>query len=289
MLKKLKKIPHYARKLSKEAYALDILRLVRHVKPKHWLIAFAAYADRRSTAVEMTHQLGMQDIQLLLKILPYREQRLAKNFYLWRYGNRTFCATYMQFIGIYAEYLSGLFDNLYECEWENKAVLDIGGFVGDSALYFLEKGASQVIIYEPLAENVVSLKYNLQPFTNKISIHQQAVAKEEGVLNLSSNTPGGSLGFGMEKGSYQIQCEGTTWKHILKQHRIDIAKIDCEGGEQYLVDVPATDLQAISYWIIETHSPEIDAQVRKKFQESGFDLIKEVTLTPLVRLLHFKK
>jgi FkbM family methyltransferase len=289
MLQKLKKIPSYAFKLAKEKNFLEIASLIRHVKPKHLLIALAAYVDKRSTAVELHHNLGMQDILFFLKILSYRGQRLRKDFYLWNYGKRCFCATYMQFIGLNNEYLSGQFDNLYAYDWKDKVVLDIGGFVGDSALYFLDKGAHHVIIYEPLPENIFALNYNLHSYKDKISIHQKAVSKKEGLLTLSSNTPAGSPEFGMEKGRYQISCIGITLKQILNKHRVDVAKIDCEGGEAYIIDIPKSDLQAIPYWIVETHSLLIEIKVRQKFKREGFSVLTEITLNPRVKLLHFKK
>jgi FkbM family methyltransferase len=289
MLQKLKKMPRYAAKAIQQANISDVFQLLTHVKMKHWLIALAAYVDKRSASVEMKHQLGMQDIHLLLNILPYRRKRLENNFFLWEHGNKRFCATHLQFIGLYLEYFSGQFDKIYAFDWKDKVVLDVGGFIGDSALYILEKGAKQVIIYEPLPENTFALHYNLQAYKEKIQVHQKAVAQQEGMLTLSSSLPIGSLGFGMEKGEYQIQCQGISLSQMLKQHQVDVVKLDCEGGEAHLVDLSVDELRSIPYWIVETHNHEIYRNVLNKFNTCGFAKIQDVAVTPCVNLLHFQK
>lgn len=289
MLKKLKKIPRYAFKVAAQSNYLDLIRVLKYVKSKHLLSALAACADKQPIAVELRKQSGLLDLQLFLKVIPYRRARLSKDFFLWSYKGRQFCGTYNQFMGLYAEYLSGQFEDSYAINWKNKRVLDVGGFIGDSALYMLEKGAKQVIIYEPIPENIFALSYNLQAYKDKIQVHQQAVTQKDGPIILSSNHPAGSLGFGMEEGKYQIKCEGISLSKMLARHQIDVVKLDCEGGEKYLVDLSSKEIQSIPYWIVETHSPEIYRKVKNKFDSEGFDKVKECTLTPQVSLLHFER
>lgn len=287
MLQKLKKIPSYALKIIKRGNYLDLIRIVKHVKLSYILPALAAHAKKQSAAIEIRNQPGFFDLQTFLAFIPCRRARLFKNFRLWKYKERRFCATYTQFSGLYTDCLSDQFNEYFHLDWKNKRVLDVGGFVGDSALYMLERGATQIFIYEPIPENILALHYNLQPYKEKVQVYQKAVAQSDGPVTLSSCYPAGSPGFGIEEGAYQIQCEGISLSRMLAQHQVDIIKMDCEGGEKYIIDLSTQELQSVPYWIVETHNTKIYGQILNKFESEGFSKVKEVTLTPEVSLLHF--
>ena len=38
----------------------------------------------------------------------------------------------------------------YDCDYKGKTVLDIGGFCGETAVFFASQGAKKVVIYEPV-------------------------------------------------------------------------------------------------------------------------------------------
>ena len=50
----------------------------------------------------------------------------------------------------------------YECDCRGKVVLDVGGFEGESAVYFWQKGAKKIIVYEPLVEHVEYIDRNVK-------------------------------------------------------------------------------------------------------------------------------
>lgn len=289
MFKKLKQIHSYVLKLARWSNYLDLVRVIKYVKPSYIVPALIARANRQSLIVEIRNQIGVFDLRLFLNLMSYRKAHFFKNFSLWECQGKRFCATYTQFLGLYTEYLSGQFDEFYNIDWKNKRVLDVGGFLGDSALYMLENGASHVCIYEPIPENIFALHYNLQPYKEKIQVYQKAVAQHEGAMTLSSSHPSGSPGFGIEEGEFRVQCEGISLSRMLTQHQVDVIKMDCEGGERYIMDLSTEEMQSIPYWIVEIHNPEFYKRIFNKFESEGFDKTKELQLTPEVKLVHFRK
>lgn len=289
MLKRLKKIPLYLKKLAFHPNKYETVKLALQVRPTYFLNALAALLDNRPIAVEMRNNFGQHDLGVFKQMIVHRKKRLRNHFYLWTHGQRHFCATHLQFAGIYTEYLSGLFEELYDYDWKDKNVLDVGGFIGDSALFFLENGAKHVVIYEPLQINVDAMRFNLASLQEKITIHQKAATEKNGPFILSSDDAIGSPGFGLKKGTNEILCEGIALKNILQQDSIDVAKIDCEGAEQFLIDISSDLIGTIPYWIIETHSLDLTKQIKEKFSHSGFSLNKEYSCTETIAILHFKK
>jgi FkbM family methyltransferase len=288
MYKRLKKVPPYLLKLIKTGKLREVKELYQRVDSSIFLNALAARLDRRPFLAYLK-DFGPQEINTYLDLLPYRRQHVEEYLFFWEINKRRFLATPMQFWGLHKEYLQGVFHSHYAFPWQEKRVLDIGGFIGDSALYFLENGAKKVTIYEPLVKNIKALKFNLEAYPNQVEVHQKAIAEKTGRVRLASKEPIGSLGFGMEEGSYQIDCEGVTFTQLLSSHAFDIAKIDCEGAERFLSDVKDTLIKSIPYWIIETHSPSIYQSINQAFIQHGFKKLRDFALSPDVNLLHFER
>lgn len=286
MYHKLKKIPGHFFKWLRKGMLKDLLYISQYIERQdRGRAVIARLADYQ---IEFNiKKVGAYNINTFLDLMKFRKKKVNRNQYLWDYKGKKLQASELQFIGAYSEYLSGAFDAQYSYNWKNKKVLDIGGFIGDSALYFFEQGAKQVIIYEPIEENVEALNYNLRDYELQIEVYQEAVAQADGPVTLSSQEPLGSLGFGCAEGTYNMTCKGTSLRSILKRHAVDVVKIDCEGGERYLADLSSAEIAAIPYWIVETHHADIYRSVVHHFQKLGFHKLKDLTLSPCVNLLHF--
>lgn len=178
---------------------------------------------------------------------------------------------------------------------DNKVVLDIGGFVGDSAILFAKVGnVKKVIVYEPLKENITFIKKNIKVnnLQHKIILNEFGVGeKTETKIIESSNSPG-SLGFGLKGNKYIVKLNLRSWEIVLQdaiKNKVYLAKVDCEGAEQYLTNVNKTLISKIPIWIIETHNLKIQSNVLKYFKDLKFNYKKISKLSKNIVLWEFKK
>jgi FkbM family methyltransferase len=124
-------------------------------------------------------------------------------------------------------------------------VVDIGGNIGLSALYFLTRNqTSRCYLYEPLSFNVERLQANLAPFADRVVLQQLAVADREGVLSFGVEPTGRygglrthqSKDFSSRPGAHYVEVECVHINSILadvlaRENTIDLLKIDTEGAE----------------------------------------------------------
>ncbi|MEM5830515.1 MAG: hypothetical protein QXL82_03335, partial [Candidatus Aenigmatarchaeota archaeon] len=69
----------------------------------------------------------------------------------------------------------------------------------------------------------------------------------------------------------KIRVKCVSWENVLKnaiKEKVDIAKVDCEGCEKFLVDVNDELIKQIPEWIIECHSYEIAREIINKLSKS---------------------
>jgi FkbM family methyltransferase len=156
----------------------------------------------------------------------------------------------------------------------NKTVIDIGGFIGDSAIYFILKGAKKCITLEPFPANFKILLKNIQKnnLTDKITpIHGFCSNKskfsyfDEHYVGSSRTTPESNSGQKVE--SFSLQ-------NIHDKYDITDAclKIDCEGCEyEILHTTPKKIIQMFSEIILEFHNGFEPLQ--KKIEGCGFNVM----------------
>ncbi|MBW6442508.1 FkbM family methyltransferase [Patescibacteria group bacterium] len=181
--------------------------------------------------------------------------------------------------------LYGIFD------YKNKKVLDVGAYIGDTALFFLSKGAIYVEAYEPIKENVDLIKKNFKKEIKekKLKILDYALYSNDGEKNFYVDKKSiGRKNFGIMEGKEKISIKTLGWDSVLRRGNYDIAKVDCEGGERYLAFCDWKLLKGIPLWQIETHNKEINSLLKRKFKVSGFKLIKEIRLNRKISIVYFK-
>ncbi len=124
----------------------------------------------------------------------------------------------------------------------NKRIIDIGGYVGDSAIYFISKGAKIVYTYEINKNCFELLKRNI----NKNNLHKKIKAKNIGIgkenktaIYYEAKIIGSSGVFNERYTENEIKkkfdVEIISISEILKDP-IDIIKIDCEGCEYEILE-----------------------------------------------------
>ena len=176
----------------------------------------------------------------------------------------------------------------YECDCKDKVVLDVGGFEGESAAYFWAKGATKIIIYEPVSAHLESIKKNVALNNIEAEIHPSGIGNQDGTQTIHFNETDPGFGI-LSKGTNITEIKITDVSKVIGESGAQIGKFDCEGAEESLVGVPAEILQKIPYYIIEVHSLEIRKGVLKKFLSAGFTLEKEIPKPGEFSVLIFKR
>lgn len=205
---------------------------------------YARYVQRRDLAAIRLR--GKRRGQILsawaLGFLHCRQKWVEEDLYLWKIAGKVWMGSLEQIHGLYP-LLTGAFTETYGCEYTGKTVLDIGGFIGDSARFALGQGAKEVIVYEPLPKNLQCLAYNLKPYASKVIIEGIAVGTYDGTF--------------IER-----------FETLLTRQQADIAKVNCEGAERHLLKVPHALLRKIPYWMIKT---QLRAEMDAHFTAAGFE------------------
>ena len=197
----------------------------------------------------------------------------------------------LQFVGSLSilTILMELEEGIYEFELKDKVVLDIGGFQGETAVYFARQEARKVIVYEPIPSNckLILQNLNLNQITN-VELHAAGVGDHDGVETVRYNKIDPSFGC-TNAGSKEISFNVKNIADVLNESDADIAKIDCEGAERHLINVRDEILKTINYYMIETHQKWIKDALTIKFMQIGYKLIKEKKLSQDIDMIYLLK
>lgn len=165
---------------------------------------------------------------------------------------------------------------------EGKIVLDIGGFIGESALYFISKGAKKVIISEPVPENVDIIKNNIQRNSiQNVEILDYGVGDEDGFITVNYDEFGAD--FGRTDGTKSVNIKVRHINEFLKLSP-DLVKFNCEGCERFILNADRDLILNIPEWYIQTHTFELQNQIKSLMLSLGFKMQKEYrhnTKTPI--------
>lgn len=150
---------------------------------------------------------------------------------------------------------------------KNSKVLDIGGYIGDTALYFYALGARHVKIYEPYFYDIC--KRNLD--INRLKADVEKVAIGNGDIMCTENLDG--LGLTISTPKFGKICVDSKKFDEVLNDKYDIVKVDCEGCERYLLDVDCNHIAMGDKWVIEVHEflyKGLLKEIEQKFKGCGF-------------------
>jgi FkbM family methyltransferase len=181
--------------------------------------------------------------------------------------------------------LAGLYDN----DYQDKIVLDIGGFCGETAVYFSSMGAAKVIIYEPVLAHHNLIKQNMVANSVNAEIHEEGIGEKTCSKTIRYDSL--NVAFGLtNSGQNETTIKLRNISETIIESKADIAKIDCEGAEISLTNISPDTLRKISFYFIETHTPEIQKAITKKYLESGFMMARQpAELSKDIAMLYFKR
>lgn len=139
------------------------------------------------------------------------------------------------------------YEGLYgDADYKDKDVLDIGADWGSTAYWLLGRGAKYILAVEIDPQLYRALVHNLE--------QDNLIGRIDPQLGVSDS---GSL------------------EEILAGHNFDIAKIDCEGCEELLIDVSDEVFSRVKEYVIETHSDDIYDQIARKLAKNSYEIIRE--------------
>ena len=185
----------------------------------------------------------------------------------------------------FCDCLAGLYDN----DYQNKTVLDVGGFCGETAVYFSSMGAAKVVIYEPVLAHHDLIKQNIEANNVNAEVHAEGIGEKTCSKTIHYDSL--NIAFGLTNtGQNETNIKLRNVSEALLESKADIAKIDCEGAETSLTGVAQDTLRKIGFYFIETHTPEIQKAIIQKFLESGFTVARQpLEFNKDIAMLYFKR
>ncbi|MER8383827.1 FkbM family methyltransferase [Mesorhizobium sp. M1399] len=171
---------------------------------------------------------------------------------------------------------------------KNPVVIDIGGYIGDFALYAAHTlKARRVLVFEPTLENYTILKKNVADngLGDKIEAFNMAVSNSpEILLNVETSEHGEiHVSSFWYEGAVQRRVPATTIPAILAANNldcVDLLKVDCEGAEYDIFDITPDDcLNKFSNIVFECHKvdrwePRL-AETLARLTSLGFSVVRD--------------
>ncbi|MCX7606326.1 MAG: FkbM family methyltransferase [Bacteroidia bacterium] len=175
----------------------------------------------------------------------------------------------------------------YGFRYEGLQVLDVGGYKGESALFFLLQGAKSVVSVEPFPPAVEHIRTLLvqNGLVDRVRLFPVAIGLREGEGNLlvshedlqSNILEAERLGEVPSTFSEQVRVPVWTFERLLQEigwETVDVAKLDCEGCEYAIVlHTPEATLKRVHVWIMEFHAGA--EPLVSRFRQMGYEVFFE--------------
>jgi len=167
------------------------------------------------------------------------------------------------------------FKNEYDfLDVKNKIVLDIGANIADSSIYFVLKGAKNVIAVEPFPKNNALAEKNIQMnnLSEKIFIEKSGCAHKKGTITLDEHSEG--AGFFSTSTTDGMEIPLMTVSDLIKKYQIpddSVMKMDCEGCEiDILLNIDRETIRKFSHIQVEYHYGY--QNLKQKLESFGFEV-----------------
>jgi len=178
------------------------------------------------------------------------------------------------------------FEDHYQADYRDKTILDAGGYTGETMVLFWRYGAKKVIVYEPVPEFFNYIQLNAKMNNINAEIHNEGLGPADGETLVSYHSL--DSGFGLAKeGNKSIPIKLKNVRDALIACKADIAKFDCEGCENCLLDLDHEALIQVPYYIIECHFNE--EKITEKFLNEGFNIARKIPKSNRnIAVIHFR-
>lgn len=166
--------------------------------------------------------------------------------------------------GVKFRHMHGLIIEVFDGEYDfvdvnNRVVVDVGAFIGDSAVYFALRGAKRIYAIEPhpvafkwMLENV-----RLNGLEDRVVPINVALGSKVGSLKIPNISVGetGYVYYGVGS-SGEIEVPMMTLSRLVEEYNIetDILKLDCEGCEFDIIFNDFASVKRFNEIILEYHT-----------------------------------
>lgn len=156
---------------------------------------------------------------------------------------------------------------VYGSDFNQKVVLDVGAYNGDSAIYFARRGARLVIGLEPDPRSLELARENikLNNLEDRVKLLNAALSTRTGESKLGINAETPNITQIAEQGTGiddTLEVQTVTVEEIMKRfdlHKIDFLKMNCEGCEYGIIrTLPPDTFDSISEITLEFHNGPLD-------------------------------
>jgi len=219
------------------------------------------------------------DYILWMALRGERINKISENSFIWR--NKVFyILTELtdQFFGILSEIIGY---RVYSFERKYDIIIDIGGFLGETAWWFITEGyAKRVIVFEPVYYDLCRSNIG-----DVAEVRPQAVHWSKGAAVFEVKGVASRIALGGE-----IVAETVTLAEILSSliGRVAI-KMDCEGYEEALIHTPCDVLRKAEEYIVEMH-PWVSMESIINYMEScGFSVSLRKAYSSKLAIYHFRR
>jgi len=160
-------------------------------------------------------------------------------------------------------------------KWLNikgKEVVDVGAYIGDTAIYFAVNGAKHIYAFEPypIFIKIATKNIKLNKLEKKVTLLNEAIGKENKTIYIDENYKNiGSYDLKEFKKGKKIKT--MTLEEIVKRFKLKdaVLKMDCEGCEyNSILNTPNEVLRNFEQIMIEYHYGYLN--LKKKLEEAGF-------------------
>jgi FkbM family methyltransferase len=278
---------------------LYVLPTVRHVKG-WWSIGFVYYGLSKDSTVTLKDgskvRFNKSNVTELISKLRHLDisEETRKRFRIRVKGNRAelYAGGRKLIVGteslhsIVGEFLS---ESHKIMDVKGKDVVDIGAYVGETALYYAtEGGAKKVYAYElfPHISKIAQANVRMSSISDKIKVFNEGVGGKPGSIMISSSESSfGKLDAKHHKDKIRVKI--LSLDQVVEKHKIKdgALKVDCEGYEYEIFrHASSSAIRAFSTIHIEYHYGYID--LVKRLEKEGFR-VKHTK--PIITLKGFSK
>jgi len=175
----------------------------------------------------------------LISSIECVDGRIFVNYVGWKYDESCNCwlMNNIKFRRMRYEILNVFGEGLYSIlDVDGKVVIDVGAFVGDSAIYFASRGAKKVIAIEPhpgaFREMLDNIKLN--NLENVVVPLNVGLASKHGKICIEKVDIERTVGTYHRPGECDVMVPAITLADVVNKHGVNhdaILKMDCEGCE----------------------------------------------------------